>query len=53
MVEVLLYVHRNRSLLGTRAQCSHLNFHTAPELWYILYLDILFKIVMILERDII
>ena len=29
MVEVLLYVHRNRSLLGTGA----LDFHTAPELW--------------------
>ena len=36
LVEVLLYVHRNRRLnfsLGTGAQDGHLDFHTAPELW--------------------
>ena len=33
VVEVLLYVHRNHSLLGTGAQDGHLDFHTAPELW--------------------
>ena len=33
LVEVLLYVHRNRSFfLGTGAQDVHLDFHTAPEL---------------------
>ena len=30
-VEVLLYVHRNRMLIGTGAQDGHLDFHTAPE----------------------
>ena len=33
-VEVLLYVHRNHSLLGTGAQDVHLDFHTAHELCY-------------------
>ena len=33
VAEVLLYVHRKRRLLGTGAQDSHLDFHTAPELW--------------------
>ena len=32
-VEVLLYVQRNRSLLGTGAQDIHLDFLTVPELW--------------------
>ena len=33
VVQVLLYVYRKRSLLGTGAQDGHLDFHTAPELW--------------------
>ena len=32
VAEVLLYVHKNWSLLGTGAQDGHLDFHTAPEL---------------------
>ena len=33
MVEVLLYVHRNRRLIRDGgAQDGHLDFHTAPEL---------------------
>ena len=32
LVKVLLYVQRNRGLLGTGAQDVHLDFHTAPEL---------------------
>ena len=35
VVEVLLYVHRNRgkqAYLGRGAQDGHLDFHTAPEL---------------------
>ena len=31
-VEVLLYVHRNRRLIGTGAQDGHLDFHTASKL---------------------
>ena len=32
VVEVLLYVHRNRRLIRDGAQDDHLDFHTAPEL---------------------
>ena len=33
LVEVLVYVHRNRRFIrGTGAQDDHLEFHTAPEL---------------------
>ena len=31
-IEVLLYVHRNRRLIGTGAQDGHLAFHTASKL---------------------
>ena len=31
---VLLYVQKTIGLLGTGAQDGHLDFHTAPELWY-------------------
>ena len=33
VVEVLLYVHRNRRFIRDGSPDVHLDFHTAPELW--------------------